>query len=192
MQQSTSPPQYGRPSYSQRLFAASRSAGPARAEASRPQSRRGLSVHVVAVQRCPAPPPGPGTAGQPGRREPPAPCPRGSCSSGTCPQTPPGGFRVPAPPAASRGAAARSRSTCQRNAGSESSSQSVRAASERMTGKLSAAAARPLSLSAAVISDLTAAAAIPAVAAPIGGGGGPGGKTGSPLPPPSRTGEARR
>ena len=55
MQQSTSPPQYGRSSYSQRLFAARRSAVPASAAASRPQSRRVLSVHVVAVHGCPAP-----------------------------------------------------------------------------------------------------------------------------------------
>ncbi len=55
MQQSTSPPQYGRSSYSQRLFAASRSAVPASAAAWRPHSPSVLSAHVVAVHGCPAP-----------------------------------------------------------------------------------------------------------------------------------------
>src|SRR5258708_7780714 len=63
MQQSTSPPQYGRPSYSQRLFAASSSAVPASTAASRPHSRSEFNDHVVAVHGCPqpssAPPPPP-------------------------------------------------------------------------------------------------------------------------------------
>ncbi len=55
MQQSTSPPQYGRSSYSQRLFAASSSAvrRSRRTAASSPHSRSEFSVHVVAVHGCP-------------------------------------------------------------------------------------------------------------------------------------------
>src|SRR4051794_10041189 len=46
MQQSTSPPQYGRSSYSQRLLAASFSAVPASAAASNPHSRSALRLQV--------------------------------------------------------------------------------------------------------------------------------------------------
>ena len=56
MQQSTSPPQYGRSSYSHRLLAASSSAVPARASAGRPHSRSVFSDQVVAVYGCPSPP----------------------------------------------------------------------------------------------------------------------------------------
>src|SRR4029434_10333767 len=81
--QSTSPPQYGRSSYSQRLFAASRSAVPASAAASRPHSRRVLSVHVVAVHGWPASSAvsEPWKSKSPGKYAPPAHCPSGSCSA---------------------------------------------------------------------------------------------------------------
>ncbi len=55
MQQSTSPPQYGRSSYSQRLFAARRSAVSVSTDASTPHSRSEFSDQVVAVHGWPAP-----------------------------------------------------------------------------------------------------------------------------------------
>jgi hypothetical protein len=53
MQQSTSPPQYGRSSYSHREFAARRSAVSPRTSGSRPHSRSDFRAQVVAVQGCP-------------------------------------------------------------------------------------------------------------------------------------------
>ena len=55
MQRSTSPPQYGRLSYSHREFAARRSAVSPRTAASNPQSRSVFSTQVVAVHGWPAP-----------------------------------------------------------------------------------------------------------------------------------------
>ena len=80
MQQSTSPPQYGRSSYSHRLLAASRSAVPASAEALTPHSRNEVRLDVVAVHGWPAPATasGPSKSKSLGKNAPPAHCPSAS------------------------------------------------------------------------------------------------------------------
>ena len=119
MQQSTSPPQYGRSSYSQRLFAASRSAVSVSTDASTPHSRSELSDHVVAVHGWPAPsaasgpwkskPPGRTRRRPTGRRGPAARAagrrtPPSRRGRGSPPRPPPGRRAGPARPAsAARG-----------------------------------------------------------------------------------------
>ncbi len=135
MQQSTSPSQYGRPSYSQQQFFASSSAvrRSRRTLASRPHSRNELSVHVVAVQGCElcSAASVPAKSNSAGKNAPPAHWPSRSCNESR---------RAPNPLVAidARVAAhtvgasfSRSRSTCHRIAGSESrshASKSVRGA----------------------------------------------------------------
>ena len=126
MQQSTSPSQYGRPSYSQRQFSASSSAvrRSRRTLASRPHSRNELSVQVVAVQGCElcSAASGPAKSNSAGKNAPPAHWPSRSCNESR---------RAPNPLVAidARVAAhtvgasfSKSRSTCHRIAGSESRS----------------------------------------------------------------------
>ncbi len=131
MQQSTSPPQYGRPSYSHRLFAARRSAVSVSADASTPHSRSEFSDHVVAVHGWPAPSAasGPWKSKPPGKNAPPAHWPSGSCRASSRAPNPSVATRARVAAQTSSEAPSRSRSTCQRSAGSESSSQSVRARS---------------------------------------------------------------
>ena len=133
MQQSTSPPQYGRSSYSQRLFSASSSA--VRRSAARPG--RGPTPAASSASTS-----SPSTAGR--HRLPPrdrrSRSPRGRTRRRPTGRRDPGARaaarRSPrsrparaSPPRPRRGSPSRSRSTCQRSAGSESSSHAIRARS---------------------------------------------------------------
>jgi hypothetical protein len=119
MQQSTSPPQYGRLSYSHREFTARRSAVSPRAAASSPQSRSVFSTQVVAVHGWPAPSAasGPAKSKSAGKYAPPAHCPSVSCSASSRAPKPSVATRARVARQTSSGACARSRSTCHRSAG---------------------------------------------------------------------------
>src|SRR4051794_1122188 len=130
MQQSTSPLQYDKSSYSQRQLSA-RSSTVRRSRstaASRPHSRNELSVHVVAVHGCPAPSAasGPSKSKSAGKNAPPAHWPSGPWSASRRAPKPSVAILARVASQTSGGSPTRSRSTCQRNAGSESRSHPIR------------------------------------------------------------------
>src|SRR5690606_20318654 len=122
MEQSPSPFQYGLSSYSHRAFRASFSAVPASACESAPHSRRAFRDQVVAVQGCPSC--ATREKSKPaGKNAPPAHCPSGSWWEIRRAPNPSDTTDALVAAHTASGAPARSRSTCQRNAGSESSNQ---------------------------------------------------------------------